>query len=134
MACSAQDGSAAPLSEETWAELGQAAWLPDGSGLLLTARKDESDKRQKQLIAACEKDRPGTRCQVSSFFRGGQYQLTELLLLEAVDRRIFRLLNLPGYRRWCQEHRDRLDLDVAPAPSPVAEPYFEPMPARAASF
>lgn len=31
----------------------------------------------------------------------GQYQLTELLLLEAVDRRIFRLLRLPGYRAWC---------------------------------
>lgn len=31
----------------------------------------------------------------------GQYQLTELLLLEAVDRRIFRLLRLPGFRAWC---------------------------------
>ena len=28
-------------------------------------RKDESEKRHKQLIAACEKDRPGLRCQVS---------------------------------------------------------------------
>jgi hypothetical protein len=31
----------------------------------------------------------------------GQYQLTELLLTTAVDRKIFRLLNLPGYRGWC---------------------------------
>ena len=35
----------------------------------------------------------------------GQYQLTELLLLEAVDRRIFRLLKLPGYRAWAASHR-----------------------------
>lgn len=34
----------------------------------------------------------------------GQYQLTELLLLEAVDRRIFQLLKLPGYRAWCASH------------------------------
>jgi hypothetical protein len=34
----------------------------------------------------------------------GQYQLTELLLLEAVDRRIFKLLRLPGYRAWCTAH------------------------------
>jgi hypothetical protein len=32
---------------------------------------------------------------------GGQYQLTELLLCTAVDRKIFRLLRLPGYRSWC---------------------------------
>lgn len=31
----------------------------------------------------------------------GQYQLTEILLLEAVDRKIFQLLKLPGYRAWC---------------------------------
>lgn len=31
----------------------------------------------------------------------GQYQLTELLLWAAVDRKIFRLLKLPGYRTWC---------------------------------
>jgi hypothetical protein len=31
----------------------------------------------------------------------GQYQLTELLLCTAVDRKIFRLLKLPGYRVWC---------------------------------
>lgn len=30
----------------------------------------------------------------------GQYQLTELLLCSAVDRKIFRMLKLPGYRTW----------------------------------
>ncbi len=30
----------------------------------------------------------------------GQYQLTEVLLCTAVDRKIFRLLKLPGYRAW----------------------------------
>lgn len=30
----------------------------------------------------------------------GQYQLTELLLAEAVDRQIFRMLKLPSYRSW----------------------------------
>ena len=34
----------------------------------------------------------------------GQYQLTEVLLCEAVDRKIFRLLKLPGYRSWCASH------------------------------
>jgi len=31
----------------------------------------------------------------------GQYQLTELLLWAAVDRRIFLLLDLPEYASWC---------------------------------
>lgn len=35
----------------------------------------------------------------------GQYQLTELLLCTAVDRKIFRLLRLPGYRSWCAGNR-----------------------------
>jgi hypothetical protein len=34
----------------------------------------------------------------------GQYQLTELLLAEAVDRKIFRLLRLPSYRSWVASH------------------------------
>ena len=34
----------------------------------------------------------------------GQYQLTEVLLCTAVDRKIFRLLRLPGYRSWCATH------------------------------
>jgi hypothetical protein len=31
----------------------------------------------------------------------GQYQLTELLLCDVIDRKIIRLLKLPGYRAWC---------------------------------
>jgi hypothetical protein len=37
----------------------------------------------------------------------GQYQLTELLLWAAVDRKIFRMLELPGYRAWCATHSSR---------------------------
>ena len=48
------------------------------------ARKEESEKRSKALVAACEKDRPGTRCQVSSFFHGGKYELIEMLEIKDV--------------------------------------------------
>ncbi|MGO9713106.1 MAG: S46 family peptidase, partial [Polyangiaceae bacterium] len=48
------------------------------------ARKLESEKRSKALVAACEKDRPGIRCQVSAFFRGGLYQLIEMLEIRDV--------------------------------------------------
>lgn len=48
------------------------------------ARKDESEKRYKTLTAACEKDRPGTRCTISSFFRGGQYMMTEMMEIKDV--------------------------------------------------
>jgi hypothetical protein len=37
--------------------------------------------------------------------RGGQYQLTELLLCTAVDRHLVRLLKLPGYRAWAAQRR-----------------------------
>jgi hypothetical protein len=47
-------------------------------------RKDESEKRYKQQIAACEKDRPWLRCKVSSFFGGGMYQLIEMLEIKDV--------------------------------------------------
>ena len=47
-------------------------------------REEESEKRQKALVSACEKDRPGLRCQVSGFFRGGQYQLIEMLEIRDV--------------------------------------------------
>lgn len=39
---------------------------------------------------------------------GGQYQWTELLLCTAVDRRIFRMLGLPGYQSWCRARRAAL--------------------------
>lgn len=35
----------------------------------------------------------------------GQYQISELLLCEAVDRAIFRLLKLPSYRSWCSNYQ-----------------------------
>jgi hypothetical protein len=38
--------------------------------------------------------------------QGGQYQLTELLLSNAVDRKIFKLLKLPGYRTWSSGRRN----------------------------
>jgi hypothetical protein len=47
-------------------------------------RKDEVESREKQLIAACEKDRPWLRCDVKGFFRGGMYQLIEMLEIKDV--------------------------------------------------
>ncbi len=35
--------------------------------------------------------------------RGGQYQLTEVLLCDAMNRYLFKLLKLPGYRAWCAQ-------------------------------
>lgn len=60
--------------------------------------------------------------------REGQYQLTELLLLEAVDRRIFRMLKLPDYRTWCARMRSAL---AEAADPPRSEPQ---LPRPAASF
>ncbi len=48
------------------------------------ARHDEIEKREKKLLADCEKDRPGTRCDVRSFFGGKEWQLTEYLELRDV--------------------------------------------------
>ena len=48
------------------------------------ARKLESEKRSKALIAACEKDRPEVRCQVADMFRGGSYTLIEMLEIKDV--------------------------------------------------
>lgn len=50
--------------------------------------------------------------------RDGQYQITEILLCAAMDRRIFRLLKLPGYRTWCARHAP--GGTVAPAPAEPA--------------
>ena len=54
-------------------------------------RKDELDNHTKALVAACEKGRPELRCQVSSFFRGGQYELIEMLEIKDV-----RLVYMPA--------------------------------------
>ena len=48
------------------------------------ARKTESEKREKQLVAACEKGRPSIRCAVHAFFGDGMYQLTEMLELRDI--------------------------------------------------
>jgi hypothetical protein len=47
-------------------------------------RKEESEKRLKQLTAACEKDRPELRCDIKSFFRGGQWIQIENLEIKDV--------------------------------------------------
>jgi hypothetical protein len=48
------------------------------------ARKEESEKRIKGLLAACEKDRPGIRCTVRGYFGGGMYIQTENLEIRDV--------------------------------------------------
>jgi hypothetical protein len=48
------------------------------------ARKDESEKRLKTLLAACEKDRPNVRCTIRPYFGAGMYIQTENLELRDV--------------------------------------------------
>jgi len=48
----------------------------------------------------------------------GQYQLTELLLCDVIDRKIIRLLRLPGYRAWCTARSAAQALQRAPAEEP----------------
>ena len=48
------------------------------------ARHDEIEKREKAALAACEKDRPGIRCDVRSFLGGAEWQLTESLEIRDV--------------------------------------------------
>lgn len=60
--------------------------LADGS-----ARYAAVEARSKQLTAECEKDRPGIRCQVYSFFKGGEYQL-----IESLEIRDVRLVYVPA--------------------------------------
>jgi hypothetical protein len=43
----------------------------------------------------------------------GQYQLTELLLCTAVDRKIVKLLKLPSYRSWCADRAVLASIRVA---------------------
>ena len=58
----------------------------------------------------------------------GQYQLTELLICHAMDKRIARQLKLPGYRAWSAQRLAALNAplfppDLAPpAPRPAALP------------
>jgi hypothetical protein len=55
------------------------------------ARKEEAEKRIKQRIAACEKDRPSVRCNVATFFRSGMY-----VLIEELEIRDVRLVYVPA--------------------------------------
>ena len=55
-----------------------------------TARTKEVEKREKALVAACEKDRPGIKCQVESFYRGAEWQL-----IESLDIKDVRLVYVP---------------------------------------
>ena len=55
----------------------------------------------------------------------GQYQLTEMLLAEAVDRKIFRMLKLPTYRTWVESNPLKpVPVALAPReePSPICLP------------
>lgn len=45
------------------------------------ARLTELERRQKQLVADCERGRPGLRCSIAEHFRGGTYVMTEELEL-----------------------------------------------------
>ncbi len=47
-------------------------------------RRHELERREKQQVSTCEKDRPWLRCQVSSFFRGGKWELIEMLDIKDV--------------------------------------------------
>jgi hypothetical protein len=47
-------------------------------------RKEEVDKRLKRIQSDCEKNRPGIRCEVRSFFRDAMFQLIEYLEIRDV--------------------------------------------------
>jgi hypothetical protein len=55
------------------------------------ARKEEAERRIKQQVAGCEKDRPGTRCNVASYLRGGLF-----VLIEELEIRDVRLVYVPA--------------------------------------
>jgi hypothetical protein len=44
----------------------------------------------------------------------GQYQLTEVILAEAVDRKIFRILKLPSYRLWVEQNPPKSSPSLVP--------------------
>jgi hypothetical protein len=44
-------------------------------------------------------------CEEVRINQKGQYQITEVILCDAVDRKIFKLLKLPGYRTWSRARR-----------------------------
>jgi hypothetical protein len=48
------------------------------------ARYDELEKREKALIAGCEKAKPNVRCELASYYGGAQYLLIERLEIKDV--------------------------------------------------
>src|SRR5690606_23319479 len=54
------------------------------------ARTKEVEARIKQQVAACERARAGVRCNVATYFRGGQY-----VLIEELEIRDVRLVYVP---------------------------------------
>jgi len=64
------------------------------------------------------------------FSRRGQYQLTEILLCDAMNRYLFKLLKLPGYRAWLEQRAQM----PQPAHDPRVIPFRElsPPPSTAA--
>jgi hypothetical protein len=53
--------------------------------------------------------------------RGGQYLLTEILLCDAMNRYLFRMLKLPGYRAWCEQRANQGDAPAAPRVIPIRD-------------
>jgi Peptidase S46 len=47
-------------------------------------RTKDVERRDKALVAACEKNRPGVKCEVVSFYRGAEWQLIESLEIRDV--------------------------------------------------
>ncbi len=65
-------------------------------------------------------------CEELRINQRGQYQLTEILLANAVDRKIFKLLKLPGYRTWAHGRRagegaSRAAVSEGTEPEPLPE-------------
>ena len=58
--------------------------------------------------------------------RGGQYLLTEVLLCDAMNRHLFKLLKLPGYRTWC-EQRAKAPLQLREIPSLPSRVVMKPV-------
>ncbi len=49
-----------------------------------TKRYAELESRYKALVAACEKDRPGIKCEVTKIYDGAEYTLTEYIELRDI--------------------------------------------------
>lgn len=54
-------------------------------------------------------------CEELRVSHAGQYQITELLLMDAVDRKIIRMLKLPNFQMWSRNLRDGRLTGVADA-------------------